>query len=663
MPTLKRWMRVWSVAIWAGLCVVMPAAAQTANPPPVEDFFKPSQVQDAQLSPSGRWLALLAPIPNRRVGLMFIDLEGKVGTHFAEASTTDDVIWFRWVNDDWIVFALNDPDYRGSGYREGGLATMRRDGSSVRLLIAREFEPFDGVRRRYLDHRHFYLAPGRPGTTEIIVGETMLDARYEFSHITPKVLNVETGSVRSLLDGAPRADRWWFDAQGRARVAAFTNEGRTTLHWADAKTGAWREISSAPRFDQPFVPSYIDGEDTLVVNAANADSSLDLRRFDFANGAPEAEALLRTPGFDSGVVAYRERPSGKVVGLQVDVDAITTVWFKPEMVKLQAAVDAKLPGYVNVLQCSPCDNPNLVVVYSFSDVDPGHYLLYRPKEDKWDLLGSARPNIKAKQMAAMEFHRTKARDGTDLPLWITKPSRASNEAARPAPAVVLVHGGPHTRGASWGWDAEAQFLASRGYVVVQPEFRGSTGYGAAHFRAGWKQWGRAMQDDISDALKFAVDKGWVDASRVCIMGSSYGGYAALMGLVKDPEQYRCGIAHAAVSDPRFMYEFHWSDISEEGRKYSLPLTLGDPKADAAMLAAASPLEHVERIKSPVLLVHGKVDRRVPIQNSERMLNALRKHGKSVEWVTYTDEGHGFSRTENEVDYYRKVEAFLATHLK
>jgi dipeptidyl aminopeptidase/acylaminoacyl peptidase len=300
-------------------------------------------------------------------------------------------------------------------------------------------------------------------------------------------------------------------------------------------------------------------------------------------------------------------------------------------------------------------------VYSHSDRDPGHYLLFEPARDRWQPLGHVRPSIDPGRMAAKSLHRIKARDGAELPLWITRPARP--EGAPPAPAVVLVHGGPHVRGGYREWSAEAQFLASRGYVVIEPEFRGSAGYGAAHFRAGWKQWGHKMQDDLSDALQFAVAQGLVEAGRACIMGASYGGYAALMGVVKDPDQYRCAVATAAVSDPRFLYEFHWSDVSYESLWYALPWTLGDPKKDEALLIAASPLVHAARIKAPVLLVHGGKDLRVPIQSGERMAEAMRKAGKAVEFVVYPDEGHSFRHDANRFDYYRRVEKFLAQHLK
>jgi dipeptidyl aminopeptidase/acylaminoacyl peptidase len=245
-------------------------------------------------------------------------------------------------------------------------------------------------------------------------------------------------------------------------------------------------------------------------------------------------------------------------------------------------------------------------------------------------------------------------------VWVTLPPQTDG---KPLPAVVLVHGGPHIRGTEWAWHAEAQFLASRGYVVIEPEYRGSTGYGIRHERDGFKQWGLAMQDDISDALKFAVGKGWADPKRACIMGGSYGGYAALMGVVKDPDQYRCAVAFAAVSDPRNVFDMHWSDFGADTRDNFLPMTMGDRKADEARFIATSPVEQVARIKAPVLLVHGSVDKRVPVQNGERMRDALQKNGKQVEWVLYPDEGHGFRLPENRYDYWRRVEAFLAKQLQ
>jgi len=172
-----------------------------------------------------------------------------------------------------------------------------------------------------------------------------------------------------------------------------------------------------------------------------------------------------------------------------------------------------------------------------------------------------------------------------------------------------------------------------------------------------------MQDDVTDALKFAVSKGWVDDKRVCIAGASYGGYATLMGLAKDPAQYRCGVAWVAVTDPRLLFNVYWSDISAAAKAYSMPQMIGDLQKDDAMLSANSPLAQARRIKAPVLLAYGGNDRRVPLVHGEKMRDALTQAGNAPEWIVYGDEGHGWMRTNNILDFWRRVDAFLARHLK
>ncbi|MBL8306445.1 MAG: S9 family peptidase [Rubrivivax sp.] len=641
---------------------VPPAGAQTAAPPPVEKLFARPAFNLARLSPNGRWLAnAVAPAPGKRVGLQIIDLDGKESSLAIELSASDDVSWFRWVNDDWLIFQMESPTHRGAERLGEGLVAVRRDGTGSRMLIGRLFEPEQAIRSRarYLAPDHFYLAAGPVGSTEIIVGQLQF-REGQYSHLTPKVMDVTTGAVRTMLEGAPRAGGWLFDARGRARLAWHQAEGQITTHWAD-KDGRWRVISKAPTLRQPFVALAPDGDDGLLVEtAAPGDGSSEIRRFDFATGQPESTPLFTTPGFDTVEDVVADRSSGRVLGLKLVTDGPTQVWMSAAMKALQAKVDARFPNNVNIVQCSPCDGSGRLLVFTYSDTDPGSYVLYEPRSDKWSLVGELMPGLDLRAMAPLEFQRFKARDGHEVPVWITRPKGAGSQ---PAPAVVLVHGGPWQRGREWGFSAEAQFLASRGYVVIEPEFRGSKGYGEAHYRAGWKQWGRAMQDDISDALKFAVKQGWADGRRACIMGASYGGYATLMGLAKDPDQYRCGVAYAAVVDPRLMFDFYLGFGNNSFRKFELPDLLGDPVKDADMLKAAAPVEQADRIKAPVLLAHGGRDGNVPIEHGERMRQALIKAGKSVEWVEYGFEGHSFFYDENRFDFYRRVEAFLAKHLK
>lgn len=597
-----------------------------------------------------------------RVGFLITDLDGKDGSHFVSASPRDDVTWFQWVNDDWLVFRVNDPNYRGSYAVGAGLMVMSRDGKSSRQLVSREWEQStDVLRRKVLSPDHRYLGLSAPGSSEVLVSEPHYDTNYEYKYATLHALNIMTGQARSV-ESAPRADNWLLDGKGRPRAAMLSSAGQTTVMWADPKSGAWVELLKAPSLHMPWTPLAIKDETHLLVSTVDQEGYEEIREYDAVQRQLGAKPILTTPGFSDSISPIQEWYSDKLLGLLVNVDGLTITWFDPTMNALQTRIDNKFAGRVNTFSCGrSCANAKRVLVHSYSDTDPGMTLLFLPETDEWQLVGRERPEIDPQRMASMELLRTKARDGEDLPLWITRAPNVSAE--KPAPAIMLIHGGPWVRGVDWEWGSERQFLASRGYLVIEPEFRGSAGYGDEHFKKGFKQWGLKMQDDISDALKFAVQKGWADPKRVCIMGTSYGGYATLMGLIKDPDQYRCGVAFAAVSDPRNMFDFFWSDIPDEAKAYGMKELLGDRVKDEAQFIATSPVEQAARLKSPLLLVHGEKDRRVPLQNGERMRDALKKYNKPVEWVSYPWAAHGFPKVEDELDFYRRVEKFLAQNLR
>jgi dipeptidyl aminopeptidase/acylaminoacyl peptidase len=260
-------------------------------------------------------------------------------------------------------------------------------------------------------------------------------------------------------------------------------------------------------------------------------------------------------------------------------------------------------------------------------------------------------------MADTDFFHIKARDGLEFPVYVTKP-----HGKGPWPTVVLVHGGPWLRGWHWRWDPESQFLASRGYLVVKPEFRGSTGYGDALQIAGNRQWGLKMQDDIADATIWAAKQGLADPQRTCIAGASYGGYAALMGLVRYPDLYRCGVASSAVSDINLMYDAYWSDMGEDYKTWGMPVLVGDKAKDAAQLTATSPLAQAAKIQRPLLLAHGGLDERVPITHASKLLSALESNHAPVTWIEFKDEAHGWKKAANRIAYYERMQQFLDANI-
>ena len=321
-------------------------------------------------------------------------------------------------------------------------------------------------------------------------------------------------------------------------------------------------------------------------------------------------------------------------------------------------VDKAFPGHVNSLSWST--DKSRFVVFSYSDVSPGTFYLFDRKAGKLEWLADRAPWIDPKKMAPMRAVRYKARDGLEIPAFLTLPP---GSAGKNLPLVMMIHGGPWVHGDGWYFHPEVQFLASRGYAVLQPNYRGTLHYGWKHYSASFKQWGLAMQDDIADGVQWAVGEGIADPARVCIYGGSYGGYAAMMGLAKTPDLYKCGINYVGVTDLPLMLNATWSDFAySDFIKFGAKRLMGDPDKDEAQLKATSPAQLADRIKAPVLMAYGGADVRVPIEHGTRMKSALERAGRKPIWIVADGEGHGFRDIKNQVIFYGAMEKFLAENI-
>ncbi len=543
---------------------------------------------------------------------------------------------------------------------------INADGSGYKLLVERHSR--FGINKGVPDFSvldwtfHLRFVPAmRPGE----VNEEVLLTDHLRGAQSMMWLNTRTGATRRVTTQAPGDNVYWLlDAHGQPRATVTLKDDRVQAYWLKPGGSQWERLFDSTVLTQPFELRDVDSSGALYVTYTPKGSAQSvLTRYDAEAKAPAQPALAATPGFDFAGGLIKEGDA--TLGVRVMADAETTVWLDPRMVKFQEEVDKRMPGLVNRISCRRCGQADMVaIIHSYDDRDPGKYWLFQAQpsagEQHWQPIGRIREAVEPEQMAGMDFQTIKARDGRDLPVWITR----GGDAKGPRPAVVLVHGGPWIRGNSWSWHPWGQFLASRGYVVIEPEFRGSYGYGEGHYRAGFKQWGQAMQDDVADALRWAQKQG-LASDKACIIGANYGGYSTLMGLAKDPGLYRCGAAWMAVSDLALMVEGSWwvDDDEELARRLTMPEMVGDAKQDAAMIAANSPVNLAARIQAPLLLAHGENDNRVPFVHATRMRDALKAAGHPPEWVSYPDEGHGFRKLDDELDFARRLDAFLAKYLQ
>ena len=657
----------------AALCLAAtigtsPARADDPAPVPVKEFFSTEVMSQPRLSPDGKRLAVL--VANGQTGrhqLGVIDLDAGLKPTVAASFVDADIVQVQWVNDKRLSFTARDGDSAFDQQRAPGLYAVNVDGSEQRHLVQRHWRAAitrETASFRELTPNHRLLRTLRDGSADVIITRDNYDDNTrQFADSTPLRLDTVSGRATPLLTTYPRGARdWMVDGEGRARMAFTLVDGQAQVHWKPTPDAPWKQVAGfdAYRGGLGFAPVELgpDGEFYGLAYRSSTGGLNELFRFDRQAEKLEPTPVVSVSGFDYQGHLLFDHKQRKLLGVRLTADATSTVWLDDGLKQLQARIDQRLQGLVNLVDVPECNCGRWAVVTSYSDRQPPLYLLYDRENDKLQLLGRARPGIDAKRMAQRDFTRFPARDGRSIPLHVTRPAGKG-----PWPTVVLVHGGPQVRGGSWEWTGESQFLASRGYLVVEPEFRGSRGYGNDHYRAGWKQWGLAMQDDVADATRLAFAQKLADPSSICIAGASYGGYATLMGLIRDAELYRCGAAWLAVTDIGLLFDIPWSDLPDEWRNHGMPVLIGDRVKDAAQFEATSPLKRAAQLKQPLLLAFGSADRRVPIEHGTRFRDALTKTNDRVQWIEYANEGHGFSKPENRYDFYERLEKFLANNLQ
>ena len=452
------------------------------------------------------------------------------------------------------------------------------------------------------------------------------------------------------IDGGP-IDMTLTDSTGLLRVLQTTETAkdadvtRVSTWYRENESAKWRKVIDQSITDDRIVPVFVSPDpERLIVQARNGGDRMAMWNYDVEHKA-FVDVAAAHPAEDI-VAASTEDGAREFKSVETEGLKPQTVWFDGRMAGLQAAIDKALPGHLNTLQGT--DGTQMLVTTE-SDTDPGKYLLLDTRKMTLKEIASERPLIEPAQMQPMQLLHYPSFDGLSIPAYLTLPGHP----AKPAPTLVLIHGGPQQRD-HWSWQQDVQLYAAHGYAVFQPQFRGSTGFGKKFEEAGYGQWGQAMQADITAGVHYLIDHGLADPKRICIIGGSYGGYAALWGLEQTPELYKCGVSLAGVSDLEKELRLD-ADFSKNavGREFTRK-EWGDLASMKTTFDSVSPLQHADRIQAPVLLAHGKLDERVPMSQGRQMYDRMRELHKDAQWLEFYNEAHTLWRVENQRDYYDAV---------
>lgn len=597
---------------------------------PLRDFFRNPEKAGFQVSPDGNSIAFMQPYENR----MNVFVQPRTGGAAVRltSETERDVAGYFWKGSRRIVFLK---DFKGD--ENFHLVSVDADGSNLVDLT-----PFDKVRAEIIDDLY-------ERDDEMIIALNKRNPEiFDVYH-----LDLNSKELALIAENPGNVTGWVTDHAGRIRLAITTDGVNTSILHRPDESAAFKTTITTD-FKQQIAPLFFDFDNKLLFAASNIgrDRSA-IVRLDPATAAEES-VIFAHPEVDVANLAWSRKR-------KVYTAAQFVTWkrerrfFDAQMQAIFNDLERQLPGYEIDLQSADKDE-NIFVVAAWSDRTQGVRYLYEAATRRLTKLAEIAPWLDENQLAEMKPITYRARDGLTIHGYVTLPRSGGGNL----PLIVHPHGGPWARD-MWGYDPEVQFLANRGYAVLQMNFRGSTGYGRAFWEAGFRQWGGKMQDDISDGVKYAVEGGIADPKRVCIYGGSYGGYAVLAGLAFTPELYACGIDYVGVSN---LFTFlktippYWKPMLD--MFYEM---VGNPETDKDLLAKASPVMHADAIRAPLLIAQGAQDPRVNVEESNQMVAALKKHGVPVEYLVKENEGHGFHNEENRFEFYEAMEKFLEKHLR
>jgi len=636
--------------VLTGIAMTWPALAATATEAgttapsapvliPIEDFARSAQMTNPRLSPDGNRIVAEVRLDGESL-IGIYDLYGRKFLASTKAETREFTVqWYRWAGNDAVLLGVLQVErIAGREWLGTRLIAFSADGSSPPRLLGRK-------RMGVIGDDVLYVAED---------GSWILLALQESWTSTPSVyrVNVATGEMERVVSPINFVWDWYADDQGVVRMGlGFLN--RKIIVYYRERDGDDFEVLGRVKVaddDTDFEPVRFGGEGQPSYILSNKQTGrYALYEFNWKTQEIGKEVFSH-PKVDVENAFFE--PDGSIRAVTFIDDRERVVWFDEERKEVQEQLEAATPGRSTWIADWSKDRKK-ALVWTGSSADPGSYYYYDLDVGRMFRLFSANDAITQARLSPSRYVSYKARDGLEIPAYVTYPAGRTENL----PLVVMPHGGPFLRDEG-RYDPLVQMLANRGYVVLQPNFRGSTGYGREFAEKGWGQWGRAMQDDVTDGVAWLVSEGIADPKRVCIVGGSYGGYVALVAAYKTPDLFRCAASFAGVSDLARMLKYDRRIMAPKRyRSWRDRMTGDEEKA----IEENSPLRHVDKISMPILLVHGTEDRRVPVSQSDWMAQALRDAGKPVEVLRMDGAGHSFEQDEQLATLLRAVEAFVMKH--
>lgn len=633
---------------WSSLCAVIFFAHTTlAEPPPLapaEFFGALPFIDDPVLSPDGTKLVVNANVDGESSAVI-INLSDRSQRPKAIGATAWDVRWLRWVNNERMLVSIGTQvDFEGQKIYITRVFGINADGTNFKMLGRQKSTQFaDDL---------VYVPP--------LGGTSILMSLSSEIGMPPDVQNVDvvTGKMSRVIKGKTNVREWFADVDGVVRLGVAYSRERNlrTLYYRKAEGEDFRSIAKnnlsdakdegADGFIRPL--AFTAEPNTVIIKSLTNKGRDGLYEYNLED-QKRGKEIFAHDIFDVGD-AILSADGKRVIGASYIDDKPNVMWLDEDRKALQKIIEADTPHDVSSTIVTMSADQNRMIIRREGPTTPPVFYFMDARDRQLQLIGKSQERLDESMLAPMKPVNIIARDKLPMRSYLTLPL---GRDVKNLPLILMPHGGPWARD-YLRYDYWVQFLANRGYAVLQPNFRGSTGFGLVFTARGFGNLGKEMQDDLEDAVNWAVNEGIADPKRVCIMGGSYGGYAAMMGLAKTPDLYRCAISFAGVSNVPALIRYDRNAFLYG--KLSRRAFGGE--GDSSEI---SPINLIDRITAPLLLVHGKEDLRVPVSQSVDMASALKRAGKSVELITQPDGNHGLSREVDRIAFLKAVDAFLAKH--